>query len=460
MDGFVNRAAELAALQQWWNTDGRLAAIWGRRRVGKTTLVHRFSSGKHTIFHAGAGRGEVGELELLSERIAQELPGGTRNPTADRYRTWSDALEDLEDRAGADPVLLVLDNFGELQESSPGLSSALRELVERDPGRTRLRVVLSGASVRQMEAMQQAGQPLDGLADLTLVLCPFDPHEAAVMLEQLPPSDRARVYGIVGGMPLYLSWWDTDLGIDENLSELVCQPGARLLTEGDLLLGADLDDLGFNDRVLHALARGKTSYNDVRDWAGTEPARPLDRLIELRLIERVLPVGENRQARRRRYRITDPFVRFHLGIVSRHRAEIDRGLGAHLPSTLVAAADRNMDEVWEEAFRRHLRRLATAGQLPVEGEVIGVGPWWDNTGYAEIDALALVGTGVPALAGAVTWERSADAGTLLADLRNKVERGVGAYPHQLRYAVCARDEIRNVPYDVLAVTAVDLFSPA
>lgn len=459
MDGFVNRAVELTALQRWWDRGGKVAAVWGRRRVGKTTLVHRFSSGKLTIFHEGACRGELGELELLSQRVAQGLPGGARNPVDEPYRDWDDALDDLRTRAGSEPILLVLDNFSEVLTSSPDLADALRSLAA-EASTTRLRVVLSGASVRQMEALQRPGQPLERAADLTLVVYPFTPHEAAVMLEQLAPSDRARVYGIVGGIPLYLSWWDTSEGVTENLLELVCSPGARLLTEGDLLVRADLDDQGFNDRVLHALANGRTSYNDVRTWAGTEPARPLDRLIEQRLIERVLPAGETRQARRRRYRISDPFVRFHLRLVSPRRSEIDRGLGAELAPDLAAAVERSMDDVWEEAFRTHLRELAATGDLPVDSKVTCVGPWWDNTGQAEIEALALTGSGSPVLAGAVTWQDSADAIDLLADLRQKVERGVGAYPHRLRYAVCARDQLHNVPYDVLGLTAADLFTPA
>lgn len=457
MDGFVNRAIELAALQRWWDNGGRVAAVWGRRRVGKTTLVHHFSSGKHTIFHEGACRGELGELELLSQHVARGMPGGERNPANEPYRDWDEALDDLQARAYSEPILLVLDNFPDMLTASPGLADSLRSLAAEAPT-TRLRVVLSGASVRQMKAMQSPGQPLEQAADLTLVLCPFTPHEAAVMLEQLAPPDRARVYGIVGGIPLYLSWWDTGVGITENLSELVCSPGARLLTEGDLLLRADLDDLGFNDRVLHALANGRTSYNDVRTWTGTEPARPLDRLIEQRLIERVLPVGEARQARRRRYRISDPFVRFHLSLVSPRRADIDRGLGAKLAPELAEAAELSMGEVWEEAFRVQLREMAETGDLPVD-DVASLGPWWDNTGQAEIEALGLTGSGSPVLAGTVTWEASADASVLLASLREKVARGVGAYPQRLRYAVCARDQLHNVPYDVVGLTAADLFRP-
>jgi hypothetical protein len=474
MDGFVNRAAELAALQQWWDRSGTVAALWGRRRVGKTALADVFAHDKRSVFHCAAGRGEQGELEQLSYQVALALPeaadgqgrdgtirhgpDGLSNQGGLPYRSWTEAFTHLRSLAVDEPLLLVLDNVAMLADL-PRLADALRELDTSSDGK-QLRVLLVSSSVRRMETLQAQGQVFHDLATPTLTLRPFTPHEAAAMLEPLSPTDRARVYGMVGGIPLYLRWWDPETSVEANLHRLVCEPGAPLLAEGDLLLGADLEDLGFNDRVLHALAQGHTSYNDVRDWAGTEPARPLDRLIELRLIERVLPVGENRQARRRRYRITDPFVRFHVGIVARHRSEIDRGLAAELAQTLLGEADQAMDDVWRDAFHLHLAELALSGSLPTRHAIAGLGPWWDNTGFAEIDALALSRDSHSAvLAGTASWAPTIDAAAAIADLQGKVERGLGAYPDDLTYAVCARDEVQNTPYNALALTAADLFSP-
>ncbi|WP_131792575.1 ATP-binding protein, partial [Candidatus Protofrankia datiscae] len=93
---FVNRTEELAALERWWaSTDPRPAVVWGRRRVGKTALLHRFAAGRRSVFHTGAGRAAPGELAQLSRQVADSLPGRFRDLLARPYTDWDDALDDL-----------------------------------------------------------------------------------------------------------------------------------------------------------------------------------------------------------------------------------------------------------------------------------------------------------------------------------------------------------------------------
>jgi hypothetical protein len=47
----------------------------------------------------------------------------------------------------------------------------------------------------------------------------------------------------------------------------------------------------------------------------------------------------------------------------RFRAEIERGLGKTIVSSLAAFLDQHMGPVYEEEFRDHLRRLANEGAL-------------------------------------------------------------------------------------------------
>jgi hypothetical protein len=98
--------------------------------------------------------------------------------------------------------------------------------------------------------------------------------------------------------------------------------------------------------VLTAVAAGRTRHSGIKDAIGADPTCTLDRLVEMRIIERLLPVTEQgTRSRRRVYRITDNYLAFYLGPLMRFRAEIERGLGKTIVSSLAAFLTLDTDEL-------------------------------------------------------------------------------------------------------------------
>ena len=459
---FVNREQELHQLERWWGQrdGGSVGLVWGRRRVGKTQLIRRFARGRRTVFHTAARRPVVDELHVLSAEVSPLLADAYRDLATRPLADWMDAFETLAAVAASEPLLLVLDEFPELVEVTPELPSILRAVWDRVRSRTRLRILLCGSAVRIMESIQQQREPLYGRFDLALTLHPFRPHEAAQMLSALKPAERALVWGVVGGVPQYLAWWDQRRSVVENLLALACTPAGRLLVEGELVLATEGGSGELASQVLYAIAAGRTKFNEIRDVVRTDPTRTLERLRTLRLIDRVLPVTEDeRTTRRRLYRIADNFLAFWLGVLARHRSQIDLGLGRTILPVVLRELDDHMGACWEEAFRLHLRRLAAEGQLG--HDIVAVGPFWtvadEAGGQNEIDAVVLAGRDRAAVAvGEAKWAKRVDGARIQWELEQKV-RALPKVRPDLRYVVAAREKVTG-GQDLLPITATDIFA--
>jgi AAA+ ATPase superfamily predicted ATPase len=453
----VNRETELALLSDWWSAGGaRLGIVWGRRRVGKSALLGRFAEDKPAILHTAASRPPADELRLLARATAKLGRVGLRDLEARPYSDWTDALEYLAEQAVDQPLLVVLDEFPELVAVTPELPSIIRAFWERARSQTQLRILLSGSAVRTMQAIQEERAPLYGRVDLALLLHPFEPHEAAAMLPSLSPSERALVWALVGGVPLYLEWWDDAASVRDNLRRLVCTPGGALLNEGQLVLSTEGDQGHIAAQSLRAIALGRTRFGEIRDAVRTDPTRTLERLVALRLVQRVVPVTEDeRRTRRAVYRIADNFLAFWLRLVEPLRGSIDHGMGASVLPVLEESLDDFIGPRWEDGFRAYLRRLAARNELPKQ-QIVAIGQWWRDDPSVEVDAVALAGRRRrPVLVGEAKWARTVDGRRVGHALAEKARAVPGLADDYVR-VVCARDEVKHAD-GLHVVTSRDIF---
>jgi AAA+ ATPase superfamily predicted ATPase len=303
-----------------------------------------------------------------------------------------------------------------------------------------------------MEELDGAAAPLHQRFTAKYHVRPLDYRTAALFTPTLSGEDKARVYSILGGTPLYLRQWNVELDVRANLLALFGDPASSLVDAAELALLTDLEDARAPYRALQAVALGATKHTEIRSQAKITTDRTIQRLLDLDLLERRVPATENPvKSRRASYAIGDPYYRFYFRFIAPQRGAIDRGLGHKVIENIMKGLDDYMGLAFEEIARSYARYLIAVGDLP--GDTVS--SWWSNDGQHEID---IVGTEArhPTFIGSVKWRREPLGEAVLNDLeRDAAMLDASNIPRLLvgrggvRKDIAARTGVRAISADDL-----------
>lgn len=331
-----------------------LGLVYGRRRIGKSTLLLEETEARDGFYFEAIHAETPVQLERLGAAIGDHL--GVARIALD---SWEQALVQLLqlDQERAMPV--VLDEFGHILQADPSVASVLASAIgpgARRRGQVgRSRVVLCGSAIAMMRALTVGEAPLRGRAGLELVMQPDDFRTAATRLEAPEdPELAARVFAVIGGVVGYA----TDMVNDDLpttihdferwIVDRVLSPAAPLHYEATTLLAEDPSLAGGSDLLHHsilgAIANGSVTAGNIAKRVGRAVpnlAPALNRLVEAGFVTRhVDPVRKQRPV----YALADPYLQFHYAVLEPHRT---------------ALRSRDRGEVWRErlidTFNSHVR---------------------------------------------------------------------------------------------------------
>src|SRR3990170_4275056 len=144
IEPFFDREPELRDLENVWTSRGAaLVTLWGRRRVGKSTLLAHFAAGKRSVYLYGTRMTERDILTGLALQAADAFQDAYLRSAP--FPTWDVALDYLAERVRDDRLLIILDEFPYLCEVTPGLDTLIQRWWDRIHRSSKIMVVLSGS---------------------------------------------------------------------------------------------------------------------------------------------------------------------------------------------------------------------------------------------------------------------------------------------------------------------------
>ena len=421
---FVGRKKELDELEKYYKEDSfHFAVIYGRRRVGKTTLLNKFRENKKSVYFVAAETTARENLEMLSVQILSVLaPQAPRNP----FNSFMEALEYCFKAAEKKRYILILDEYPYLAQSDRAVSSLLQAMIDRFHEKSRLFLILCGSSMSFMEN-QVLGykSPLYGRRNSQFKVLPFTYHESAEMLATFKNEEKIAIYGMCGGIPEYLSRINKSLSVKQNAENLFFNPSGRLFEEPSNLLKQELKSPQTYNGIITAIAQGASKLNQIATRAGIETSQcsnMLAILIGLGIVKKETPCIERGFSRKTIYKLEDMMFRFWYRFVLPDLNRISMGYGKTVCDEIfdqsAGVLETFIGPVFEECAVQYLWREMGKNKYAFKT----IGRWWGpnlkEKKEEEIDLLAVNGD-KNAIFGECKWRNQKTGNANLEDLIRK-----------------------------------------
>ena len=317
---FIGREKELALLQQ--DYIGKAAMVYGKRRVGKTTLIQKAlkSSSYRTVYFECL----KGTMQDNISGFVQELVRAKILPVPLNFGTLQDVFAYLN--ALPEKIVVVIDEYPYLKamNDSATVDSIFQNII--DNRLANIELILSGSHIGMMKDTLQEKNALYGRFAVTIKLNELNYLEAAKFYPDKPPYDKAAHYAVFGGSPFVNQALNPAATIRENIINTILNPMSAVYLYASQLLLSDYSVKINAERIFSVIGNGKKRYTEIEDKLEVKKTGNLSKqiksLIDLEIIARNSPINKIGDNKKSTFEINDNLLRFYFTFIYKNASAL------------------------------------------------------------------------------------------------------------------------------------------
>lgn len=387
---FLGRKKELDRLNKEYQRDSSFVVVYGRRRVGKTTLIREFIKDKKALYFLAGEETDRQNLDSFTEKL-RAFTGNDILEGA-RYEHWRNAFKTFANSFPSEKKVLVIDEFQYLVSSNPAFSSIFQQAWDEFLNDKNIMVILCGSLISMMTSQVLShSSPLYGRRTAQIRLQPLSFEEFSLAFPDRSFQERVELYSVTGGVPKYMEFFMNDDDIWDNISENILDKSGFLYEEPIFLLEKEVRETLNYFSIMRALSLGNhkpAEIATVLEQKSTALMPYLSVLIELHLVERRIPVTEENPEKSKMglYYINDHFIDFWFKFVYPNRGELEFGNIEYVMTKIKCNfIDNHVSFVFEDISRDYFMsqcRAQNVGFMPSK-----IGSLWNK--HEQIDVCAV-----------------------------------------------------------------------
>lgn len=356
---FIGRKKELNELNfRFNNSKKEFGVIYGRRRIGKSTLINEFLKDKLNIFFQAKKDSMYGNLRSFSYEIDKLLD----LPKSFVFSSMEEAVDSLIEYAKGKRFVIAIDEYPYIVNQDASFPSVLQEAIDRAP--ENLFFLISGSDVGMLKKeLEDHNSPLYKRRTFEMNVTKLKYSESLEYLKNVNNETKIKYLSFTSTYPYYLSAMDFDIPFEENIKRLLFNEYGTFFTLPDQLLSNSLNTQDVYNAILYAVSKRKRSNKEIAEYIHEDEAK-VSKYIKTLLQSELLDKRETYNGNKKTvyYEIGDPMLRFWYMFIFNNMEKI-RMNGEFVYNNLQEDIKQFICYGFEEVARLYMDELNSKGLL-------------------------------------------------------------------------------------------------
>ncbi|MGK5090215.1 ATP-binding protein [Bdellovibrionota bacterium FG-2] len=378
---FVGRSFEIGIIKSALESNrAELGVIYGRRRVGKSTLLKKVPlQGEGLFFEGLEGQPQEKQVRHFLDQLAEQ----TETPPF-RGESWKEAFDALTPFVEKGKSYVVFDEFPWMASERSELVALLKFYWDRSwKNNNKLTLVLCGSVASFMVKHVLHSRSLHNRKTFELKVDPLPAAEAKKFFSKYRSDFEATKFLCVfGGVPKYLEQINPRLDLMENLDRLCFKKGGFFLNEFDTLFKEQFRVTRTYEAIVKSLSTQPISKEGIAQKLRMKPGGGLgtylQNLEDAGFIKKEVPLNliGKMKSKTIRYSVWDEWLRFYFQFMHPQIALIQQNTRSGLAEGVLGARlDPFFGIAFERLCQKNLTHLLERLEIPIH-RVQGVGPYF------------------------------------------------------------------------------------
>lgn len=306
---FFHRETEINEIKKELEGVSRKIVIYGKRRVGKTSLIKEVLSSEKNFFYFECIEDSLDSniklfKFLLSKKI--NLPSFVSFETFEQVFDYINSLNIK--------FTIVIDEYPYLKRMNNAhtVDSIFQNIF--DNYSKNLNFIICGSEIKMMDELLTEGNPLFGRFTKNIYLDELNYIESSSFYENKTIMEKIAFYSVFGGSPYINSFIDNKLSLEENIKKLFLDPNHPVYNYADSLLISDAINSLQAKKIIAYIANGKKKYSEIESHVDTQKTgkivKSLKSLVNIKILKKPYPMNKMNDDKKAYYETNDNVLRF------------------------------------------------------------------------------------------------------------------------------------------------------